>query len=99
MTGRSVIIGLVGALLAGGGGVAFATQVGTQSRTDWRSPDQQGLRATAALNLLEAKGDGQFSNFSRSGRDFTAVVTKEGKTMQVLIKPDSRQIVQMSQTG
>ena len=42
MTGRLVIIGLAGALLAGSGGVAFAAQVGTQPGTDWRSPDQQG---------------------------------------------------------
>lgn len=81
MTGRLLIIGLAGTLLAASGGVAFA-QVGTQPGTDWRSPDQQGLRATAALNLLEAKGDGQFSNFSPSGRDFTAVVTKDGKTIR-----------------
>ena len=38
-------------------------------------------------------------NFSPSGRDFTADVTKAGKTFRVLIKPDSRQIEPMSRTG
>ncbi len=55
-----------------------------------------GMRATRALNMLEAAGDGQYSNFVQSGRNFTADVMKNGSSMHVLINPASGQITQMA---
>ncbi len=89
MNDRSLTIALAAALVAGSGGLAFASQTGAQPGSDWH---HQGLRATRALNLLEDRGDGQFSHFAASGSDFTAEVTKDGKAMPVLIKPDRGQI-------
>lgn len=52
-----------------------------------RFDPQEGARATDALNLLEAKGDGDFSNFKPAGADFSADVVQNGKTVHVTIDP------------
>jgi hypothetical protein len=91
MTGKFLTIALSGLLIAGGSSLAFA-----QSATNWH---RQGLRATRALNLLENRSDGQFSNFRADGADFAADVTKNGKVMAVLIKPDQRQIQTVGDAG
>jgi len=49
-------------------------------------------RETQALNLLEAKGYGGFTNFRPAGNDFTATVTREGRTMNVQVNPQSGQV-------
>jgi hypothetical protein len=54
--------------------------------------DVQGDRMTRALNLLEANGYGDFSNFQQSGNDFTARVTRNGKPFTLLVNPDTNQI-------
>ncbi len=54
--------------------------------------DVQGDRMTHALNLLEAKGYGDFSNFRSSGKDFTATVKRNGHPIGVIVNPDTNQI-------
>lgn len=58
--------------------------------------DAEGHRATEALNLLEAKGYTQFSNFRRDGKDFEATVNHDGRQMAVMIDPDSNTISQQT---
>jgi len=57
---------------------------------------QQEARMTHALNLLEAKGYGDFSNFRADGKNFDATVTQNGKAVNVVIDPDANQIMQQS---
>jgi len=54
--------------------------------------DLQGDRMTHALNLLEANGYGDFSNFQQSGKDFTATVKRDGRPVGVVVNPDTNQI-------
>ncbi len=54
---------------------------------------QQADRATHALNLLESQGYTRFSDFQANGQNFTADVTRGGKTMVVMINPDTNQIL------
>jgi hypothetical protein len=96
MRGRLTAVTLAGALIAGSGGLAFAQTPYPSAQPAWRT---QGLRATRALNLLENQTDGQFSNFSASGADFTADVTKDGKTTAVLVRPDRHQIQPLGNAG
>jgi len=49
-------------------------------------------RMTHALNLLEAKGYGDFHNFKQDGKDFAATVTRSGKQMTVKVDPDADQV-------
>jgi hypothetical protein len=86
-------IALAGTMMIGCCGAAFAQSNDDQLGPNWNAPDIQGMRATHALNMLEAQGYGQFSHFRQAGNDFTADVRKNGRTMQVLINPDSSQIV------
>jgi len=46
-----------------------------------------GSQATRALNLLEAKGYGDFRNFQARGQDFTATVTQHDRAVTLLIDP------------
>lgn len=48
--------------------------------------------ATQALNLLEANGYGDFTNFHRTGRDYAATVSQNGTTFPVTIDPETGQI-------
>jgi hypothetical protein len=48
--------------------------------------------ATDALNLLESKGYGDFDNFHRDGRMYAVTVTRDGKTMHLIIDPESGKI-------
>jgi hypothetical protein len=89
---------LAAAVLAASAGMAFAANAQaaapppaphhvrpTQSRA-------AGDRMTAALNLLEAKGDGAFTDFKQSGKDFVATVTENGQHVRVTVDPDSGQV-------
>lgn len=49
-------------------------------------------RMTHALNLLEAKGYGDFHDFTPDGKNFDATVTRAGKQMSVKIDPDNDQV-------
>jgi hypothetical protein len=51
-----------------------------------------GDRMTAALNLLEAKGYGGFSDFKQNGKDFAATVNQNGQHFTVTVDPDSGQV-------
>ena len=44
---------------------------------------------TKALNLLEAKGYINFTNFHKVGNVFEATVTEKGKRITVTVNPDS----------
>ncbi len=55
-------------------------------------PTTEGTDMTTALNLLEAQGYYGFTNFQRSGQDYTATVTQNGKTFQVTVDPRTRQV-------
>ena len=48
---------------------------------------REGDRATMALNALESKGYVAFTHFRADGRNFTADVTKGGKTIRVIVAP------------
>jgi len=62
--------------------------------------DPSSERATKALNLLEAKGYTQFSNFRPTGRDFEATVTRDGRQSVVMIDPDADRVSsQMASAG
>jgi len=63
---------------------------------NWR---QQGRRATTALNLLEEHSDGQFSNFTADGQDFSADVTKNGQIVHVTVYPDTGQVTNDAGAG
>lgn len=54
--------------------------------------ESQGQRATHALNLLEARGYGGFSDFHAVGHDFAAMINQNGKTLQLLVHPGTDQI-------
>jgi hypothetical protein len=87
MTGKFLTIVVAGALVAGAAGVALA-----QSSGRTLPPGQRGLRATHALNMLEHQGYTQIADFSRAGKNFTADVTKNGKTFEVLVDQSTGQI-------
>jgi hypothetical protein len=91
MMARLTGIAAAGAIVFGGCGIAFA-QSSDQLSPNWNAPDIQGMRATQALNMLAAQGYGQFSHFRRAGDNFTVDVTKDNRTLQVVIDPDTNQI-------
>lgn len=83
------------------GGTAFAQSQTTQSpsalvpmtRPAVSIPsDHVARRMTDALNLLEAKGYGAFSDFRPDGKDYTASVSQDGRRFTVLVDPDSGQV-------
>ena len=53
-------------------------------------------RMTEALNILEAKGYGDFKDFHAKGGSFTATVTKNGKAFAVTIDPQSDTVTTQS---
>jgi hypothetical protein len=87
MSSRLINLGLAVAMVAGSCGVAVASPA-----NPWQRGNDQSRRATHALNMLEAQGYGDFSHFRKAGDDFTANVMKDGRTMQVLVNPDTNQI-------
>jgi hypothetical protein len=81
---------LAGACLASSAGLALAA--GQPMSAKPAAGRSAGDRMTAALNLLEAKGYGDFSNFKADGNNFAATVKQNGKSFGVVIEPDSGQI-------
>jgi hypothetical protein len=51
-------------------------------------------RMTHALNLLEANGYGDFSDFRQDGKNFDATVTRSGRQFTVVVDPDADQVSQ-----
>ena len=56
--------------------------------------DESDNRGTRALNLLMAKGYTEYSDFERQGKNYTATVTENGETMEVVINPDAGTITE-----
>jgi len=54
--------------------------------------DRVAIRMTDALNLLEAKGYGDFTGFRADGKDYAASVSQDGHRFTVLVDPDSGQV-------
>jgi hypothetical protein len=51
--------------------------------------DAAGGRATQALNLLGAKGYGNFTKFRADGTNYQATVTQGGQQIVVTVDPDN----------
>lgn len=64
------------------------------ARHDKAAPPEE--RMTDALNLLEAKGYGDFSDFRQDGKNFAATVSQGGRRFTVVIDPDSNRITRQS---
>lgn len=80
----SAVFGVV--VLACGGTALAAT---TQPMDDTSAA---ATRYTEALNLLEAKGYINFTNFHKAGNDFAATVKQSGRSMTVMIDPDNNTV-------
>lgn len=61
------------------------------SRRGERSP-ASAARATTALNVLEDHGYRDFSSFRPTGRDFEITANQNGKTVTVVVNPDSKTV-------
>jgi hypothetical protein len=99
---------LAGAFFAATGGIALAANPPADAPTALpnstasavarpqgaRGADNSptSLRMTHALNLLEAKGYGDFHNFRQDGKNFDATVTRAGKQASVQVDPDTDQV-------
>lgn len=79
---RALVAGAAAVLMGLGSTAAFAMP-------QWHN---QGQQATHALNLLESRGYGGFSNFHAVGQNFAATVMQNGKTMHLMIYPNTNQI-------
>jgi cytochrome c5 len=62
------------------------------ARRDKATPVE--ARMTHALNLLEANGYGDFSDFRQDGKNFDATVTRSGRQFTVVVDPDADQVSQ-----
>jgi hypothetical protein len=51
-------------------------------------------RETKALNLIEAKGYGDYTDFHAVGKNFAAQVMAHGRTLTVIANPDTGQVTQ-----
>lgn len=69
---------------------AAASATGASPVPDADNPG--GSRATTALNVLEAQGYTNFSDFRPNGSVFTALVNDGGQQFRVVINPDTGQI-------
>jgi len=75
-------------------GAALA-QTSSHARKMNGNPDtSQARRITKALNLLEAKGYGDFTNFRADGSNYQANIVSGGQPLVVTIDPDSGQVTQ-----
>lgn len=62
-----------------------------QLRSDNTPPAR---RETRALNLIEAKGFGDYSDFHAVGKNFSAQVMAHGQKLRVIANPDTGQVTQ-----
>jgi hypothetical protein len=56
----------------------------------------EARRETHALNLIETKGYGGFTDFRADGKNFTASVMSAGKHYTVTVNPDTGQVTRQS---
>ncbi|HKX08668.1 MAG TPA: hypothetical protein VJN67_10765 [Stellaceae bacterium] len=49
-------------------------------------------RATTALNVLEDKGYRDFSSLRPDGRDYEITAQKSGKSVTVVVNPDTKSV-------
>lgn len=100
---RTIGLGLMLGLIAGIAGPALAegnkqqSAMPDQHQQASATPmiqDEGDNRGTRALNLLMAKGYTQYRDFERQGSNYTATVTEDGETMQVVINPDAGTITE-----
>jgi hypothetical protein len=75
-------------------GIAFVSAALPALAEENTGPRQE--RYTEALNLLEAKGYGSFTNFQKFGNDFEASIDRDGKPQMMMIDPDQGTIKPMS---
>lgn len=73
---------------------AMAPAAASTHHRHWSDNTAQARRETRALNLLEAKGYGDFTDFRADGRNFSAEVDKNGQRVTVITNPDSGQVTQ-----
>jgi hypothetical protein len=73
---------------------ATAVMLGVASTAAFAMPlwVSQGRRATQALNLLEARGYGGFTDFHAVGHDFAANVMRNGGTVHLLVNPGTDRV-------
>lgn len=67
----------------------------TSAVTSMRN-DASANRMTKALNLLEAQGDGTFTDFKAQGKDYDATVIRDGHAVTLRVDPDSGQVTTRS---
>ena len=72
-------------------GQTFLPQTASAPADQDRPP--AGQRETAALNLLEAQGYGNFTDFRADGANFTATVNNPDGSYAVQVNPDSGQVI------
>lgn len=102
---KNIVFALAALLL--GPSVAFAASPAMSTSTSahhaksmamkTKSSPPSPQRMTKALNLLEAKGYGGFTNFKADGSDFTASVMRNGRDETVRVDPDTGKV--MTQKG
>ena len=86
----SVLSAAALALVLGTGVALAAATPAAGNHYNWNP--KQGDRATQALNLLEAKGYGNFTDFKADGNNFEATVQQHGKTMNVVVDPITKMV-------
>ncbi len=90
---RMISAGVTGAFLLASAGIALAANM--PSGTVANASDRNGAEArrmTHSLNLLEAQGYGDFSNFRQDGKNFAATVTRNGRQFTVVVDPDANRV-------
>jgi hypothetical protein len=84
---------------AGAGETPTASASGGSARYDMDNGNAEGSRATKALNMLMARGYGDYSDFRPRGDDFTATVDYQGRRTPVLIDPAAGKITAYNDAG
>ncbi len=70
---------------------AAATATAAHARSD-ATPTAR--RETKALNLIEANGYGDYTDFHAVGKNFAAQVDRHGQRLTVIANPDTGQVTQ-----
>jgi hypothetical protein len=84
---------------AGAGEMSMTGASGASARYDMDNGNAEGSRATRALNMLMARGYGDYSDFKPQGDNFTATVDYQGRRTPVLIDPGAGKITAYNDAG
>jgi hypothetical protein len=84
---------------AGAGEMSTTSASGASARHDMDNGNAEGSRATKALNMLMARGYGDYSDFQPRGDAFTATVDYQGRRTPVLIDPGAGKITAYNDAG